>query len=102
MEASDRPVASKRVRPANSLQDGDNPVGSSVHSEVRLDDLHQLERCISSSLDAPRQPQFSSLRGGWTGLSVLCSLFRSFHGSSGVYEGHGACVAHASLGIRML
>ena len=36
----DRPVASKQVRTANSLQNGDNPVGSSVHLEVRLDVLH--------------------------------------------------------------
>ena len=39
MEASDRPVTSESLRPTNTFQDGDQPIGPPCGAEEQLDDI---------------------------------------------------------------
>ena len=55
MEACDRPVVVERLRSTYAIQDGAQPVGSPVHQEFRLDDLHRSQGCLPSGSDSSIQ-----------------------------------------------
>ena len=96
METSNRPFTSELLRLTNVVQDGGQPVDSLCNTEEWLDDLHQSEGYVPSGSCASQQPLFSPVCCGWKGLPVQSALFWSLHGPSGVHQGHGSCVFHAS------
>ena len=91
-----RPVFVEQVCSSDSLQDGVQPVGPQFHSEEQLDGLHRPEGCIPSGSHAFRQLSVFPFCGGRGGLSVSGTLFRPFHGSTCLHQGHGSSFSDAS------
>ena len=104
MEACDRPVVVERLRPIYAVQDGVQPVGSPVHQEFRLHDLHRPQRCLPSGSDSSIQQEVLEVCCRRLSLSVQGSSFRSLHGPSSVHKGHGSSVFFSlhSQDVRML
>ena len=92
VEACDRPVVVERLRPIYAVQDGVQPVGSPVHQDFRLHDLHRPQRCLPSGSDSSIQQEVLEVCCRRLSLSVQGSSFRSLHGPSSVHKGHGSSV----------
>ena len=95
LASGDRPLPPERVCPSDSVQDGDQPVGSLRGSEARLDSLHRPKRCrpkrcILSGSVPYREQEVSLVRGLREGLSVQSPLLRSVHRPLGLHPGHGS------------
>ena len=95
-KACDRPVAPQSLRPAYTVQDGDQPVCLPCGAEERLDVLHRPQGCVLTGSDPSRQLSLPPVCCGWTGVSVQSPLLWPLHGPSGFYQGHGSCVSHPS------
>ena len=50
-------VVIEQVRPTYATQDGVQPVGSPVHQEFRLDDLHRSQGCLPSGSNSSIQQE---------------------------------------------
>ena len=57
VEPCDLPVVIERVRSTYAVQDGIQPVGSPVHQEFRLDDLHRSQGCLPSGSNSSIQQE---------------------------------------------
>ena len=103
MASSDRPLPLERVCASNSIQDGDQPVGSPCSSETRLYGLQRPEGCLPSGSNSSREQEVSSVRGLREGLPVQGPLLRAVHGPQ-VFTRVMALVSSFlhSLGIRIL
>ena len=95
VEAGHRPFHSELEDSTDSLQDGDTAICSSLGSSGRLDGVSGLEGCILAGADAPGFTQVPQVHGGREGVPIQGSLFRSFHCSTGFYQGHGSCVSYS-------
>ena len=96
VEAGHRPFHSELEDSTDILQDGDTSICSSFGSSGRLDGVSGLEGCILAGSDAPGFTQVPQVHGGREGVPIQGSLFRSFHCSTGLYQGHGSCVSYSS------
>ena len=92
VEPCDLPVVIERVRSTYAVQDGVQPVGSPVHQEFRLDDLHRSQGCLPSGSNSSIQQEVPEVCCRRPSLSIQGSLFRSLHGPSSVHKGHGSGV----------
>ena len=109
VEVCDRPVSIERVRPTYAVQDGVQPVGSPVHQEFQLDDLHRSQGYLPSGSNSSIQQEVPEVCCRRLSLSIQGSLFRSLHGPSSVHKGHGSGVvfspqpggSHAPLSGRL-
>ena len=96
METGHRPFHSELEDSTDILQDGDASISSSLGSSGGLDGVSGLEGCILAGANAPGFTQVPQVHGGGKGVPVQGALFRSFHGSTGFYQGHGSCVSDSS------
>ena len=96
VEAGHRPFHSELEDSTDILQDGDTSICSSFGLSGRLDGVSGLEGCILAGSDASGFPQVPQVHGGREGVPIQSPLFRSFHGSTSLYQGHGSCVSYSS------
>ena len=93
VEAGHRPVHSELEGTADILQDGDNPIRSSLGLSGGLDGVSVLEGCVLAGANAPGFTQVPQVHGGGEGVPVHGTLSRPLHGSTSFYQGHGSCVS---------
>ena len=93
MEACYRFVGSQQVRQTDEIQNGIQPICSSSGTKIRLDDFSRFKGCLPPGT---RQSEISSFHGERQHLSISRPMFRPFHGTIGVYKGHGSHVGHAA------
>ena len=96
MEACNRFVGSQQIRQTDKIQDGIQSICPTSGKKIRLDDYNRFKGCLPPSTYASRQSKISSFHDGSQHLSVSRSMFRPFHGTTGVYKGHGSRVGHAA------
>ena len=96
VEACNRFVGSQQVRQTDEIQNGIQPIFSMSGTKIRLDDFDRFKGCLPPSTHASRQSEISSFHGGRQHLSISRPMFRPFHGTTGVYKGHGSRVGHGA------
>ena len=102
VETGHRPFHSELEDSTDILQDGDSSIRSSLGSSGGLDGVSGLEGCILAGANAPGFTQVPQVHDGGEGVPVQGALLRPFHGSAGLYQGHGSCVSDSSQdGVRL-
>ena len=96
METGHRPFHSELEGSTDILQDGDASIRSSLGLSGELDGVSELEGCILAGTNASGFTQVPQVHGGGEGVPVQGALLRPFHGSAGLYQGHGSCVSDSS------
>ena len=98
MEAHHRPLHPQQICCEDPLPYGDEPVGSSLHSQGGLDDHHRPEGCLPSGPHSSLQQEVSQVCCRRKSLAVQGSLLRAHYGASSVHEGYGSdrCLASSS------
>ena len=96
VETGHRPFHSELEGSTDILQDGDTSIRSSLGPSGGLDGVSGLEGCILAGANAFGFTQVPQVHGGGEGVPVQGALLRPFHGSAGLYQGHGSCVSDSS------
>ena len=95
VETSDRPLGLHSLRFKDSLQEGDQSVGSFVSSSGRLEGLRRSQGSILGSPRPPGQSQIPAVCGFRRALPVSGSLLRPLHGFPGLHQGYDSNLVHS-------
>ena len=87
LETRDRSLTPKRVRPANSIQDGNRRFGAVICQRGGFSSFPGTERCILSDPDPSIFEEVIEVHVGGDGLPVPSPVFRTVDCSPGLYQG---------------
>ena len=93
LETSDRSLASERVRPADSVQDGNSRFCTVICRRGGFSSFPRSERCVLSDPDPSIFEEAIEVHVGGDSLPVPSPVFRTVDRSPGLHQGLCSCVS---------
>ena len=97
LETRDRSLSPGRVRPADSIQDGNSRFCTAICQRGGFSSFPESERCLLSDPDPSIFEEAIEVHVGGDGLPVPSPVFRTVDRSPGLHQGLRSCVSVGTL-----